>query len=96
MNDLESADLARALGHPIRLGFLKALRDSGSLSPTEFSGDSGHPLGNVSYHARALADAGVIEIDEMVPRRGAMEHRYILRQPRAKLVLEVMELLARA
>ena len=96
MDDVEATELARALGHPLRLAYLRALRGRRCLSPSEFARDSDEPLGNVSYHVKGLFEAGVLEVAEMVPRRGAMEHRYALSSPRADVALAVMDLLAAA
>jgi hypothetical protein len=57
---------------------------------------TGEPLGNVSYHAKALREAGVIEVSETAKRRGALEHYYALRGPNAGAVLAVMDVLAMA
>ena len=66
------------------------------LSPSEYARDFGEPLGNVSYHVKALREAGVLEVAAQVPRRGAMEHRYSFTGPRAGVALAVMDLLATA
>ena len=78
MKDAQVTDIAKALGHPLRLELLRALRDRRVISPVEFSKEKGERLGNVSYHVRALFDLGVIAEAGMIPRRGAMEHRYSL------------------
>jgi DNA-binding transcriptional ArsR family regulator len=96
-SDREAAEVARALGHPIRLGYLRALSESGTdglLSPSEYARESGEPLGNVSYHVTTLAAAGIVEVGEMVARRGATEHRYSLTGPRAKIAATAMNALA--
>jgi DNA-binding transcriptional ArsR family regulator len=96
MDDVAAAEMARALGHPLRLGYLRALRERKVLSPSEFAKEAGKPLGNVSYHVKALAEAQVIVIKEKVPRRGAMENRYTLTGRHAKLALRLIDLLAAA
>jgi DNA-binding transcriptional ArsR family regulator len=99
MDDLKAAGIASALGHPLRLGYLRALRSlgpDGRLSPSEFARASGEPLGNVSYHVKALSRAGVLKVAERIPRRGAIEHRYSLDGPQATLTMAMMDLLARA
>lgn len=41
----------------------------------EFSREkAGRPLGNVSYHVKSLERAGLIEVSDVIPRRGAIEH----------------------
>jgi DNA-binding transcriptional ArsR family regulator len=97
MNDSEIAKITRALNHPTRITYLRALRGSGSLSPVEFSRDSGEALGNVSYHVKALKEAGVVEVVESVPRRGAVEHRYSLTSgKRSDATLAALDLLTKA
>ncbi|MBS1878561.1 MAG: hypothetical protein JST31_03510 [Actinobacteria bacterium] len=46
------------------------------LSPTEYSYESGLPLGNAAYHFRALEKAGCIKIVDEQQRRGATEHYF--------------------
>ncbi|HEX4307073.1 MAG TPA: helix-turn-helix domain-containing protein [Solirubrobacterales bacterium] len=96
MDDAAAAQVTKALGHPLRVKYLRALAQRRELSPSEFSRESGEALGNVSYHVKALFDAGVLEVSSMVPRRGAMEHRYSLTGPRAKVSIKVMRLLAKS
>jgi DNA-binding transcriptional ArsR family regulator len=93
MNDREAAEIAKALGHPLRLGFLRALRGADMLSPSEYADRSEEPLGNIAYHVKALREVGLLEVAELVPRRGAMEHRYSLTGPRAEVGRTIMELL---
>lgn len=96
MDYLDAAEVTKALSHPLRLEYLRALGDRRVLSPSEYSRESGDPLGNVSYHVKALFEAGVLEVAELVPRRGAMEHRYSFTGPRAKLVQKVIRLLEKS
>jgi DNA-binding transcriptional ArsR family regulator len=96
MNDEEAAEVAKALSHPLRLEYLRALVERRALSPSEFARESDEPLGNVSYHVKALFEAGVLEVSELIPRRGAMEHRYALTGPRAGIAIALMDLLATA
>jgi DNA-binding transcriptional ArsR family regulator len=96
MDDTAAAEVTKALSHPLRLEYLRALSQRRELSPSEFSREADEPLGNVSYHVKALFEAEVLEVSSMVPRRGAMEHRYSLTGRRAGVALAVMELLAGA
>jgi DNA-binding transcriptional ArsR family regulator len=96
VEDKEAAKVAGALSHPLRIAYLKALREQGKLSPVEFSRESDEPLGNVSYHVKVLFKAGFVEVGEAVQRRGAMEHRYALKEPHAGLLFELMDILAKA
>src|SRR5947208_4982211 len=67
--------VAKALSHPLRaqrLGILEERR----ASPRELSEELGAPLGNVSYHVRALLNLKLIKLVKKTPRRGAIEHHY--------------------
>jgi DNA-binding transcriptional ArsR family regulator len=97
MDDRAAAKVAHTLSHPIRIGYLRKLRQlgvHGRLSPVTFADSSDEPLATVAYHVRVLFDAGVIEVAETVQRRGAKEHRYSLSGPRADLTVALMDLLA--
>jgi DNA-binding transcriptional ArsR family regulator len=94
MDDADAVKLTQALNHPLRLGYLRALRATDELSPVEFSRQIGQPLGNVSYHVKALREAGVVEVGSKVARRGALEHRYRFTGPQAEATMVVMDLLA--
>jgi DNA-binding transcriptional ArsR family regulator len=96
MDDASAAEVTKALGHPLRLEYLRAPAQRRELSPSEFALESDEPLGNVSYHVKALFEAGVLELASMVKRRGAMEHRYSLTGRRAGVAMAVMDLLATA
>jgi DNA-binding transcriptional ArsR family regulator len=96
VDDLAAAEVTKALSHPLRLEYLRALAGQQELSPSQFAREAGEPLGNVSYHVKALFEAGVLEVSSTIPRRGAMEHRYRLAGERAGAALAVMELLAGA
>jgi DNA-binding transcriptional ArsR family regulator len=45
-------------------------------SPKQMAEAMGAPLPQVSYHVRRLADAGLLELVDTIPRRGALEHFY--------------------
>jgi DNA-binding transcriptional ArsR family regulator len=74
----EDGGWARALSHPTRRAILKFLRAHGSASPSRTARHLRSDVGQVSYHFRALARLGFIEIAETIPRRGAVEHVYRL------------------
>jgi DNA-binding transcriptional ArsR family regulator len=67
--------MAKALAHPLRARLFHRLAE-GVASPNELSRELGEPLGNVSYHVKALRELGCVELVEQVPRRGALEHYY--------------------
>ena len=95
MDDEGAAEVARALGHPLRLQIMRELRSRKTVSPKELADALRTPLGNTSYHVSVLREAGAVEIVELVPRRGAMEHRYgLAKTPRAALVNQLLDQLA--
>ncbi len=63
------------VAHPLRSRCLTLLAER-TASPAELSVELGENLGNVSYHVRKLWKAGMVEIVEEKPVRGAMEHFY--------------------
>ena len=69
------AKLAKALAHPLRAQILERL-ERRTASPSELADELAAPLGNVSYHVRILAEAGLIELVRTTRRRGATEHHY--------------------
>lgn len=71
-------ELARDVAHPMRVAILNGIRHAGESSPRGFADAHGAPLATVSHHFRALADAGHIKLDRTEPRRGAVEHFYVL------------------
>ncbi|HEY8583417.1 MAG TPA: winged helix-turn-helix domain-containing protein [Capillimicrobium sp.] len=67
--------MAKALAHPLRAKVLARLNE-GVASPNELSRELDEPLGNVSYHVKALLELGCIELVDTAQRRGAIEHYY--------------------
>ena len=67
--------VAKALAHPLRAHVLAILNERVA-SPNEMSEELGEPLGNVSYHVKALVELECIELVSTTPRRGAVEHFY--------------------
>ena len=67
--------VAKALSHPLRAQILGILEERRA-SPRELSEELGAPLGNVSYHVRALLHLKLIKLVKKTPRRGAIEHHY--------------------
>jgi DNA-binding transcriptional ArsR family regulator len=67
--------VAKALAHPLRAHVLAILNERVA-SPNEMSEELGEPLGNVSYHVKALVELQCIELVSTTPRRGAVEHFY--------------------
>jgi DNA-binding transcriptional ArsR family regulator len=94
MDDLEAAEVAKSLSHPLRIAIVRCAQDRRKLSPSEYARQTDEPLGNVSYHVSALRAAGVLEVVDTAQRRGALEHYYSLTGPKAGIALAVMDLLA--
>lgn len=92
VDDIAAGELAKTLSHPIRIGYLRLLRERDSLSPVDYSRESGEVLGSVSYHVSALRDAGVIEVARTEQRRGAIMHSYSLTGPSAASVSALLDL----
>jgi hypothetical protein len=80
---------SEAMRHPIRVRILEALNTRDTLSPVEFTrkglardvpGLKGKSIqaqmSHISYHFRALAKAGCIEVVATRPVRGSEEHFY--------------------
>ena len=79
-----------AFSHPLRLKIIAHLMSVREASPNELSGELGEPLGNVSYHVRALLNLGVLRPTREEPRRGAVEHFYVLTTTPRALLDELM------
>jgi DNA-binding transcriptional ArsR family regulator len=67
--------LAKALSHPLRARIFVILNERVA-SPNEIAETLDERLPNVSYHTRALAELGCIELVRTAQRRGAIEHYY--------------------
>ncbi len=71
------------LSHPIRVRILEVVNEH-PMSPVSFINAGFAPdienkqkaLSRISYHFRALEEAGCIKIVDTIPRRGATEHVY--------------------
>lgn len=72
--------LARANTHPLRISILEVLELDGGrcLSPSDLALELRMPLSNVNYHVLELLRAGLLELAEERPVRGATEHFYRL------------------
>jgi hypothetical protein len=67
--------LAKALAHPMRVEIL-AMLSHRSISPVEFSRETGESLSDASYHFRKLEELECAEIVRTVPVRGSTQHFY--------------------
>ena len=88
------AQLGRALGHPLRVEILTALLDRDEASPRELAVELDQPLGTVSYHVRYLVSLEMLELQRMVPRRGAVQHFYSLKDELRRLLPAAAAVLA--
>jgi DNA-binding transcriptional ArsR family regulator len=71
--------LAKADSHPIRRAIVAHMRHlDRPVTPGEMATDFGCSLGVVAYHFRMLRDYGLVSLDHMEPRRGALQHFYVL------------------
>ena len=75
---VELADLLRNVAHPMRIAILQHVDEIGEVSPRAFTRSHRATLATVSHHFRMLARAGLIELLRTEPRRGAVEHFYVL------------------
>lgn len=77
----DTQDLLAALGHPLRTEILKLFLRQGddSLSPSDASRRLSESLSKVSYHFRALANRGVIDLVDSRQVRGSVQHFYVAR-----------------
>jgi DNA-binding transcriptional ArsR family regulator len=75
ITEIDDPRLVKALAHPLRVRVLRVL-ERRIASPNELATELEVPLGNVSYHVRALARIGLIELATTAQRRGAVEHYY--------------------
>lgn len=79
--EIDWEKLARATVHPLAVRLLElyaALDNDGRLSPKEAADALEAPLGNVAYHVRVLADAGLLAPAGEGRARGAVVHFYRL------------------
>jgi DNA-binding transcriptional ArsR family regulator len=73
--ELSPANAAKAVAHPLRAAILERLYDR-EASPIALAKEMGLPIGNVSYHIRALHRLGAIALVRQRQVRGATEHYY--------------------
>lgn len=67
--------IAKALSHPLRVQILATLSHR-SISPVEFSRESGQSLSDVAYHFRKLEKLECAEVVRTAPVRGSTQHFY--------------------
>ena len=68
---------AKALAHPTRIQILMTMHTPRrTMSPKDFSDETGETIGNSSYHFRKLEKFGFIRLARTEQVRGATEHFY--------------------
>lgn len=78
MIDYEKLGRSGKTLHPFRKLILEDIEREGSASPVAISERHKQKLGNISHHCKVMKGWGWIRVDREIPRRGAMEHMYVL------------------
>jgi DNA-binding transcriptional ArsR family regulator len=73
---VDEAMIGGVVSHPLRCKVLMILAHNES-SPVEIGRQIGVDASHVAYHLRPLVKSGLIELTDLVPKRGAVEHRYV-------------------
>jgi DNA-binding transcriptional ArsR family regulator len=68
--------LADALADPLRARLMAAVTEKPGISIRQIAERIGEPERKVRYHVEALHSAGLVEVQGLVRRRGAVERRY--------------------
>ena len=90
------AEVLGALGHPLRIRVIQQFDDSVKLSPSRLHDAMPDvALGTLAYHVRQLAGAGLLQRAGRIPRRGAVEHLYLLTSTGATMAAVLDELAQR-
>lgn len=84
--------ILKALAHPIRQRILVAgFRDTAaSISAAELSREWAMPVPNVAYHVRTLHRLGALRLVARVAKRGAIEHRFVVRTDKLPQLREML------
>jgi DNA-binding HxlR family transcriptional regulator len=73
------AEVLGAVGHPVRVRVIRHFAEDVKLSPSRLhEAMPDVSLGTLAYHVRQLAGAGLLRRAGRIPRRGAVEHLYLL------------------
>lgn len=87
------AEVLGALGHPVRVRVIRHFDENVKLSPSRLHDAMPDvSLGTLAYHVRQLAGAGLLERAGRIPRRGAVEHLYLLTATGATMAALLEEL----
>jgi hypothetical protein len=72
------ANLSRAGAHPLRRRIALAAYGRESVASVALARELDAKLGDVAYHVGVMRDAGLLELVDLVPVRGAQRHDYRL------------------
>lgn|GEM_PF-4214632 len=93
LTDVQIVEVAKALGHPLRLRVIRDLQRCDDYAPARWAEDNDLPLGNVDYHFKTLAKLGVAKVVRTERKRGATEHHYGLAGKLADATVRVLDVL---
>lgn len=75
----ELVELLKGMGHLERLQIVALMADGKERSPKMLTAFlAGPQMGKVSYHVRFLRDHNLLRESRVEPRRGALEHFYVI------------------
>jgi len=83
----QTAELLKALGHPVRLCILKGLLDTGGCNVTHMTHCLALPQSTISQHLQKLKQAKIIEGE-----RKGLEITYRVTSDLAKQIMTLMDL----
>ena len=87
MTTTTATDGLAALSHPLRVRALFTIEATPKgVSPKELAAEFDVPLANMAYHVQVLRDKRAIDLKRREPRRGAVEHLYVLSKEGERLV----------
>ena len=90
MNQLGLVGVGRGLSHPLRIGIITTLLQSGAeLSSTDLADRLDASLGTIDYHVKCLLALGFIESKRTHQGRGSRQHFYSL-VPRVRDVFDAV------
>jgi DNA-binding transcriptional ArsR family regulator len=92
----DTNDLFAALAHPLRRRILREMiKDEREISPRDLSRGLAEPLSKLSYHVRALAQCGAVEMVRTEQVRGSTQHFYraVIDARWARMALKATEVL---
>jgi predicted transcriptional regulator len=79
---IETADILKALAHPVRLCILQGLIEKGSCNVTHMQECLELPQSTVSQHLQKLRSMGIVQTD-----RNGLEVNYSVVDPRIKMMI---------